>query len=305
MSLFIGNSKPMLNIAQPKLKETVNKMQTRYWCKVSEEETLVKKKEKTKANLPEMEMKINAKSDVQGFTSQEETINDIENKTEVIEKEYPAMIDQSISQNTSTLRETTQASAQDIEFDWYREISKLDPLLIKAIKENTSLDENQIRSELLSLFKNSINHEEVIEKIMNGNNDANLVEIMVKALIPRADPEVIREMLENIEEQRKAKQINRDQTATQMKNNTLDIENSPESAGTLPISEENRLKILRLVTRLSRYPNVLPKPYCEAVVNGEKVTFQIETKRGGQIRVKEGKRYRIIEISDITDINVL
>ncbi|WP_059173041.1 hypothetical protein [Bacillus sp. FJAT-27445] len=68
--------------------------------------------------------------------------------------------------------------------------------------------------------------------------------------------------------------------------------------------DENKKKIWRLATTLARYPIFLERPYVQAVVNGEPIIFQIESKRGNKLRIKTGNQMKIIKIDDITELQL-
>ncbi len=59
------------------------------------------------------------------------------------------------------------------------------------------------------------------------------------------------------------------------------------------------------VTRLARYPLVVPKPLCELMIQGEKVNAVIESKRGEMVRLRVGAVTQSIPIDDIEDIKLL
>lgn len=69
--------------------------------------------------------------------------------------------------------------------------------------------------------------------------------------------------------------------------------------------DENAKKIWRMVNTLARYPKFLEPPLVAAVVNGENLTFQIDSKRGNKIRAKVGNEMKIIKIEDITEIKMI
>lgn len=63
--------------------------------------------------------------------------------------------------------------------------------------------------------------------------------------------------------------------------------------------------VRRLITRLSRYPDFVTKPLCEAIIRGEKVLLQIDKKRGDRVRVIINSKKQMIDIHDISDLSVL
>lgn len=72
-------------------------------------------------------------------------------------------------------------------------------------------------------------------------------------------------------------------------------------------SEESkqRRELKSLITRLSRYPNVIERPVCEAVINGEKLKLQIISKRGETVKVMIARTIRIIDLSEIEELSIL
>ncbi|CAM3664861.1 hypothetical protein [Mesobacillus zeae] len=66
-------------------------------------------------------------------------------------------------------------------------------------------------------------------------------------------------------------------------------------------SETVKKQILLLV----RYPPVLAKPMCEIVYNKKMLRAQVISKRGNKVKLKIGRRHKIVEIDDIQDLRVL
>ncbi|WP_409274458.1 hypothetical protein V1499_05535 [Neobacillus sp. SCS-31] len=81
-------------------------------------------------------------------------------------------------------------------------------------------------------------------------------------------------------------------------------EDSPEGPAERQEPNEYTKKIRRMVTTLARYPKFLEPPLVNAVVNGEPLTFQIESKRGDKIRVKIGNELKFIKIDDISEMKI-
>lgn len=71
------------------------------------------------------------------------------------------------------------------------------------------------------------------------------------------------------------------------------------------INDEHAMEIRRTVSRLARYPHFLERPLVKAVVAGESMQFQIDRKRGNELRIKIGERFKVIRIEEITEIEVL
>lgn len=71
-------------------------------------------------------------------------------------------------------------------------------------------------------------------------------------------------------------------------------------------SEAERKKAVRMtVTRLARYPLVVPKPVCELTIQGEKVNAIIESKRGEMVRLRVGSVTKSFSIDEIEDIKIV
>ncbi|RHW43238.1 hypothetical protein D1B31_00740 [Neobacillus notoginsengisoli] len=82
------------------------------------------------------------------------------------------------------------------------------------------------------------------------------------------------------------------------------LDSAPPPKQETTVSDEEARKIWRTVTRLARYPHFLERPQVTAVVGGETMTFQVESKRGDKIRIKTGNKMSIIPIEEISDIQI-
>ena len=69
--------------------------------------------------------------------------------------------------------------------------------------------------------------------------------------------------------------------------------------------EDQKRNVRTKITRLARYPLVVPKPHCELTIQGEKVNAIIESKRGEMIRLRVGEVSRSVPIDDIEDVKLL
>ena len=69
--------------------------------------------------------------------------------------------------------------------------------------------------------------------------------------------------------------------------------------------EDHKKNVKTKITRLARYPLVVPKPLCELTIQGEKVNAIIESKRGEMIRLRVGEVLQSIPIDDIEDVKLL
>ena len=69
--------------------------------------------------------------------------------------------------------------------------------------------------------------------------------------------------------------------------------------------EDHKKNVKTKITRLARYPLVVPKPLCELTIQGEKVNAIIESKRGEMIRLRVGDVSQSIPIDDIEDVKLL
>ena len=61
----------------------------------------------------------------------------------------------------------------------------------------------------------------------------------------------------------------------------------------------------RLIKRLALYPNVIERPLCEAIVHGEKMVFEVISKRGNFVRIRNDRKIEVIHIDEISDLKVL
>lgn len=71
------------------------------------------------------------------------------------------------------------------------------------------------------------------------------------------------------------------------------------------LRNERKKNVRMVITRLARYPHVVPKPLCELMIQGEKVSAILESKRGELVRLRIGDRYQSISINDIEEIRIL
>ena len=71
------------------------------------------------------------------------------------------------------------------------------------------------------------------------------------------------------------------------------------------LRNERKKNVRMMITRLARYPLVIPKPVCELTVLGEKLNGVIESKRGEMVRVRVGTNFKSISIHDIEDVKIL
>ena len=69
--------------------------------------------------------------------------------------------------------------------------------------------------------------------------------------------------------------------------------------------EDHKKNVKTKITRLARYPLVVPKPLCELTIQGEKVNAIIESKRGEMIRLRVGEVSQSVPIDDIEDVKLL
>lgn len=83
------------------------------------------------------------------------------------------------------------------------------------------------------------------------------------------------------------------------------VQSSNEASEEKVSTSANHEEVRRLVSRLSRYPDFVRKPLCEAIVRGEKVRMQVDKKRGDQVRVIINSKKKTIDIYDISELIVL
>ena len=79
-----------------------------------------------------------------------------------------------------------------------------------------------------------------------------------------------------------------------------------DSEEEMPEEMEKRKELKNLIRRLAVFPRVLERPYCEAIINGEKRIVQILSKRGNSVRVKyRNNRIETYDIGDFDDLQIL
>ncbi|MET3317185.1 UNVERIFIED_ORG: hypothetical protein ABIC97_000269 [Peribacillus simplex] len=59
-----------------------------------------------------------------------------------------------------------------------------------------------------------------------------------------------------------------------------------------------------IITRLSKHQGY-PKPLCEAVINGEKLKFQVLGMRGESVKIKRGNHIRFVGLPNIIDAKII
>jgi hypothetical protein len=59
-----------------------------------------------------------------------------------------------------------------------------------------------------------------------------------------------------------------------------------------------------IITRLSKHQGY-PKPLCEAVINGEKLKFQVLGMRGDSVKIKRGNHIRFVGLPNIIDAKII
>lgn len=69
------------------------------------------------------------------------------------------------------------------------------------------------------------------------------------------------------------------------------------------LNQQEEMKAL--ITKLSRYPDVIEKPICEAIIAGKKVRLQVIGMRDDILRAKVGATIKRFAISDIEDLVVV
>ncbi|RDU35594.1 hypothetical protein DRW41_17840 [Neobacillus piezotolerans] len=102
-------------------------------------------------------------------------------------------------------------------------------------------------------------------------------------------------------QQMKEKEIETAKPVVNMAGKSTDIIPEPTERQEI---DENTKNIWRTITTLARYPKFLEQPLVTAVVKGEQLTFQIDSKRGEKLRVRIGDKMKIIKIGEISEIKI-
>ncbi|XJZ28203.1 hypothetical protein ACF5W4_05235 [Bacillota bacterium Lsc_1132] len=68
---------------------------------------------------------------------------------------------------------------------------------------------------------------------------------------------------------------------------------------------EQQDELRALITRLARYPNVIERPVCEAVIDGKKIKLQVISKRGDMVKVKVARTIKKFAITDFEELSIL
>lgn len=70
-------------------------------------------------------------------------------------------------------------------------------------------------------------------------------------------------------------------------------------------NQDDKSTIINDLIRLARYPTIIERPYCEVTINGENLIVQILSKRGNEIKVKEGNAIKTYLIRDFERLVIL
>jgi hypothetical protein len=88
-------------------------------------------------------------------------------------------------------------------------------------------------------------------------------------------------------------------------------EEKEQPAEALPVYQEERMdpkelkKMKEQITRVLKTPKGSPKPYCEAVIHGSKIRFQIIGKQDGDVKIKVGSSVHVVSLQDIRDFTIV
>lgn len=150
-------------------------------------------------------------------------------------------------------------------------------LVLHEVNEELKQTDNEIKLEDDKEANKSVNKD---EKIVNESPE--LLTEKVSETVGDAKTEELTKTADKPNELSLKKSINKNSELTKQKNNEI----------------RNKL------TRLARYPNVVERPYCNAIINGKSTTVQILSKRGNEIKVKEGHNITTYLISDFEELVV-
>ncbi|OIK11117.1 hypothetical protein [Bacillus sp. MUM 13] len=87
-------------------------------------------------------------------------------------------------------------------------------------------------------------------------------------------------------------------------------EEKEQPAEALPVYQEERMdpkelkKMKEQISRILKTPKESQKPYCEAVIHGSKIRFQIIGRQDGDVKIKVGSSVHVVRLQDIRDFTI-
>lgn len=259
-------TKPLLFIRQPEFDMKNFSMQQEYSFKVGDRESTIKRIEDEVEMEQAVEKEKRAKNEKEDVPA---------GKFEVVQAEIQE-------------QKNVDAVAQPEKI--HQQVEKEVPIKVNAViqKEEVSTEEAVIDNELIV--------DEPIQEIDIAEMEAALE----KAPTDLQKEEVEIEDVPNEIQEEAENEVSFEQEIEQER------ETEDESMQ-IDVSEEvdKQDAIRALITRLARYPSVIEKPICEAVINGKKVHLQILSKRGETIKVRIARSVKKIEISEIEELSIL
>ncbi|WP_071459170.1 CotO family spore coat protein [Bacillus massilinigeriensis] len=63
--------------------------------------------------------------------------------------------------------------------------------------------------------------------------------------------------------------------------------------------------IKELIRKLVHYPPVLDRPFCEITYEGKSIRAQVLSKRGSKVKLKMGRRHKLVEIDSIEKMRLI
>lgn len=268
------NTRPLLFIQQPEFDMKNFKMQREYSFKIGDQESTVKKDEEDKFQTEKSVEK----------TEKKEAIKVTESRGSQIEEQLSVIpVIHAANSNYQAEMETIQIS--------------------DAIEQPEA-----IHSEGNIGIK-----QQIFEEIAIKAERANQMDSMVEPQGKIAEEETLVEMEKNIELE-EARIESQEKAIEEMKTGSFfekDIELERAEEGVKDEEEsvtsysERQDEIRALITRLARYPSVIEKPVCEAVIDGKKMKIQIISKRGDTIKVMSARTIKKFEISDFEELSII
>ncbi|SFB98284.1 Spore coat protein CotO [Bacillus sp. OV322] len=88
-------------------------------------------------------------------------------------------------------------------------------------------------------------------------------------------------------------------------------EEKEQPAEALPVYQEERMdpkelkKMKEKINRILKTPKESQKPYCEAVIHGSKIRFQIIGRQDGDVKIKVGSSVHVVSLQDIRDFTIV
>ncbi len=265
MSKNTNTSKPLLFISQPEWQTAESNMQSIFYIKLKE-------KQQELATIVELEE-----------SSEQPVIN-------------PRPEDQLGSNSEKAVQLMAEGNASkesELPVELVPEALDSDEPADEENKQQIILPIDQMRAEMKQMLDgdpaSTGNQEAETETQAKPKADPQLVQMFLKDLIPKADEDLIKNIQEG--------------NLDSLEKRLVTVDN--DSQEKLATDEVDYKELKQTISRLARYPNVIKKPFCEASVNGKKIKFQVESKRGDIVRLRIGKKIQECNIVDLVDFKMI